>query len=131
MVTNEMTDQQLSERVCKALGIKPLDGLFFRSGNGQVMEYGADPRDFDAWLCFADRERVEPHYPNVLEWSGFGLAVEKLREVGLNFTLNDLPADGYMAQLYPAADIAQGVADTLPRALALAVLEWAVTRGVE
>jgi hypothetical protein len=102
-MADQLNDAQLSERVCKALGIEPLS------------------RDLPNGLR---RDLLDaPIYPNVLDWPGFGLVVERLRESDLGYMFGDRE-DGHAVELYSNGGTHYGSADTLPRALALAVRAW-------
>ncbi len=107
---HEMTDMELSEKVCKALGIEP-DGMW---RNDQ------DPREVIATM-----------YPNILDWAGFGRVVERLRERMLIWDHMACPDEWWcvVQQAGELLDDGKWVkADTLPRALALAVVAWEASR---
>ena len=105
MSNKQLTDAQLSERVCKALGIERLPRV--------------------AWDPL-------PHYPNVLDGAGFLRVVERLRELNVYVSTYVHP-DTVEVEVVPVKGCYHGEDEkSLPRALALAVLEWeASRRGVE
>ena len=144
-MTDQLTDAQLSERVCKALGIEPKREWHIstagnmrdsytphttKQGAEDLLRYLIDRYSYiePKWKEATITEKV--FYPNVLGWPGFGLMVEKLREHGIKlWDVEDLHGK-YLVQLRSAESRKDGeaAADTLPRALAMAVIAMEESR---
>ncbi len=136
MVSNEMTDMELSERVCRALGIEPRREWVVGPDKGSIrMKFGSYEVASD-WLF--DKHSHGLHidcnvyqsdiYPNILDWAGFGRVVERLRELNVYVSTYVHP-DTLEVEVVPVKGCYHGEDEkSLPRALALAVLEWESSR---
>lgn len=115
VVMAEITDMELSERVCRALGIEPL-GYASPIIEGSVR---------------VDKTPV-PYYPSVLDGAGFLRAEQALAEryPGSLLDLTRDPHYGYSCRLIiDGVPYSRCFADTLPKAFALAVEAWGASRG--
>lgn len=124
MSNKQLTDAQLSERVCKALGIAPKI-----KHDLSLCDLHGNPWQTGPLKCTCTPEAV---YPNVLDWPGFGRVVERLRELNVYVSTYVHP-DTVEVEVVPVKGCYHGEDEkSLPRALALAVLQWeASRRGVE